>query len=67
MSALMKMMGLDGIDFEAVMKDFSEGIASYNAKLDEILARLDRIESLIKPGPLPAPDPAQLTLITKEG
>ncbi len=43
MSALQKMLGLDGIDFAAIGENVQQGIASYNSKLDLILENQVRI------------------------
>ncbi len=43
MSALQKMLGLDGVDFAAIGENVQQGIASYNGKLDAILANQQRI------------------------
>ena len=43
MSALQRMLGLDGADFAAIGENVQQGIASYNGKLDAILANQQRI------------------------
>jgi len=43
MSALQRMLGLDGVDFAAIGENVQQGIASYNGKLDAILANQQRI------------------------
>ena len=43
MSALQKMLGLDGVDFAAIGENVQQGIASYNAKLDAIIENQARI------------------------
>lgn len=45
MSALQKLLGLDGIDFAAIGEGVQQGIGDYNRKLDLILAALARIEA----------------------
>ncbi len=43
MSALQKMLGLDGVDFAAIGESVQQGIASYNDKLDIIIENQARI------------------------
>ena len=43
MSALQKMLGLDGVDFAAIGESVQQGIASYNSKLDTIIANQSAI------------------------
>ena len=43
MSALQKMLGLDGVDFSAIGESVQQGIASYNDKLDTIIENQARI------------------------
>ena len=43
MSALQRMLGLDGVDFATIGENVQQGIASYNGKLDAILANQQRI------------------------
>ena len=43
MSALQKMLGLDGVDFAAIGENVQQGIASYNSKLDTIIANQSAI------------------------
>ncbi len=43
MSALQKMLGLDGVDFAAIGESVQQGIASYNDKLDTIIENQARI------------------------
>ena len=43
MSALQKMLGIDGVDFAAIGENVQQGIQSYNAKLDAIIESQSRI------------------------
>ncbi len=43
MSALQKMLGIDGVDFAAIGKDVQAGIDGYNRKLDAIIETQERI------------------------
>ena len=62
MSALQKMLGLDGVDFAAIGESVQQGITSYNDKLDTIIEKQARIMetqqrllALLAPRILPTP------------